>query len=1149
MKAKQFTRMVGLSCVFLFLILLLPVSGVTGSEPPAGAGAQPVEVDGQDIYYSKDVARSCIPDAEQYEEAIKKVVPEQFLPDALKEKPRTSESNEAGAVDASAVDSGAGTGGWTGFERAYTPSSDPNTAYRVDTSEGSNVFGADGTRHCIYGVATTTDISEAPDAAGFYVTSLVKHYYTAYSEGAFSTPVSLTPISGHQSADPLLFEMDQDGYLHLVYTKWTWDRDPSKPAGDYSAYQHEGQNVYYRYRSPDGTWSAAKKLTNNSGAWQMGFGNFQMHEGRIYGMWLQTFNKETVPQTFRSRYSFIDGVRESWSDLKTLRQWDYSNDPGELTPWYFPTFDVSPLNGEVTAIYTLLLRAVAPKDFKTRVYAHMRDSAGEWASHTVTQGTANRWWMLFDVLYDTDSMRCTLFGGIMSWVIDPTNEPFGNYYLIRHEGNDWEDPLNLTRAPSKQVSQFLSAFIDQWNRWNLVYSVEKAALVGGFWTSQGSSIFQTAEEEGGLGDIETILPYHVGRWSAGFDATMDRNGDFHVLYETQTSSGGPGADQRVYYSDSTSGSYSSPKKLSVDSNQDITGLFVSVNPQIDTLATWAESKVSGGGTPQAGVIYSMYLAGGAWGPRVKVTEVPGSTDIMHVTLGGWPQYYDLRQDPLGQQQVVFETAKYNPGPGTYYGFKKYFTETVNGMWQTPQLLSSLGARGMGSVLVDANSRVHAVFEVVISNKDVLYSTMQPGATPPATTYYFAEGTTRAGFQEWLSLQNAGGEDANVDVTYMLGTGENKLQQVPVPAHSRVTVDVNLFVGPEQDVSALVRADRLIVAERPMYFDYMGWAGGHDAIGSTNTSRMWYFAEGTTRPGFQEYLTLQNPAEADTEVTITYMKGDGSTQEQQVAVPGKTRQTVDVNAAVGPNEDVSMKVESPRVAIVAERPMYFNYGGAWDGGHNAVGSQNLAHRWYFAEGTTRSGFDTYICLQNPGPVDGSATITYILGNGSTKTSTIELPGTARQTLKVNDVIGAEQDVSLVVDASTLILAERPMYFDYHGFARGGHVAVGGLEPKNSWFFAEGTTRPGFEEWLSLENPTGQDATALISYMMGDGSTQTQNVPLPAHTRVTVDVPLAVGGDKDVSVAVWCDQGIIAERPMYFAGGDGKTWPGGSDVMGL
>ncbi|MBU2686261.1 MAG: hypothetical protein KKF41_01605, partial [Actinobacteria bacterium] len=134
----------------------------------------------------------------------------------------------------------------------------------------------------------------------------------------------------------------------------------------------------------------------------------------------------------------------------------------------------------------------------------------------------------------------------------------------------------------------------------------------------------------------------------------------------------------------------------------------------------------------------------------------------------------------------------------------------------------------------------------------------------------------------------------------------------------------------------------IVAERPMYFDYHGkWTGGSDVVGALSPAEAFYFAEGTTRPGFQPYLTIQNPGLACAEVKITYMKGDGTTQEQGLIVGAHSRSTVFVPDALGtgddPSHDFSCKVEcvNNRTNIV-ERPMYFDYQGEWTGGSTSTG---------------------------------------------------------------------------------------------------------------------------------------------------------------------------------------------------------------------
>src|SRR5438067_65029 len=99
-------------------------------------------------------------------------------------------------------------------------------------------------------------------------------------------------------------------------------------------------------------------------------------------------------------------------------------------------------------------------------------------------------------------------------------------------------------------------------------------------------------------------------------------------------------------------------------------------------------------------------------------------------------------------------------------------------------------------------------------------------------------------------------------------------------------------------------------------------GGSVAAGATGTGTDFSFAEGTTRPGFQEYLTLQNPSAHDTAGTIVYNVIDATSGQRArradplTLPPGRT--TVDVNATIGADRDVSISV-STADPIVAERP--------------------------------------------------------------------------------------------------------------------------------------------------------------------------------------------------------------------------------------
>ncbi len=68
----------------------------------------------------------------------------------------------------------------------------------------------------------------------------------------------------------------------------------------------------------------------------------------------------------------------------------------------------------------------------------------------------------------------------------------------------------------------------------------------------------------------------------------------------------------------------------------------------------------------------------------------------------------------------------------------------------------------------------------------------------------------------------------------------------------------------------------------------------------------YFAEGYTGPGFQEYLCLGNPGDAEIEVNVNYAFGGGSGSEGgEFQVPAGSRLTVDINAVVGAGREVSL----------------------------------------------------------------------------------------------------------------------------------------------------------------------------------------------------------------------------------------------------
>ena len=336
-----------------------------------------------------------------------------------------------------------------------------------------------------------------------------------------------------------------------------------------------------------------------------------------------------------------------------------------------------------------------------------------------------------------------------------------------------------------------------------------------------------------------------------------------------------------------------------------------------------------------------------------------------------------------------------------------------------------------------------------------------------------------------------------------------------------------------------------------------WNGGHDVVGCTSASRTWYFAEGTTRAGFNEWLCLLNPNAGATSATFTYMLSTGQSTRKTYNLPASSRTTVDVLSEIGAGNDVSVKIDAVD-PVVAERPMYFRYNGSWTGGHDVVGATAPRQSWYFAEGTCRPGFDSYICIQNPGGSDATVRITYMLGNGKTVTQPLTVPKSSRSTVVVEQALGraddAAHDFSAKVEATNgaLIVAERPMYFSYKGAWNGGHDVVGAEAPARSFYFAEGSCRPGFDPYICIQNPGATASKVKVTYMLGTGAVKVQPLTVAAKSRYTVVVKQFLGEydnpEHDFSAKVETTDAstIIAERPMYFA--YKGAWTGGHDVVG-
>jgi len=412
---------------------------------------------------------------------------------------------------------------------------------------------------------------------------------------------------------------------------------------------------------------------------------------------------------------------------------------------------------------------------------------------------------------------------------------------------------------------------------------------------------------------------------------------------------------------------------------------------------------------------------------------------------------------------------------------------------------------------------------------------------PSTQWYFAEGYTGAGFQEWLCVFNPNPEPAELQVDFLYNGAPPASIHAEIPPFYRSTLNINHLAGEGKELSLRLAGDRPLVAERPIYFLYANkWKGCTLGQGVTSPSARWYFAEGCTREGFEEYLLLANPTGSEVAARARFTLENGLSMVHQAYIPPHSRWTIFVNHVVGSGHDVTAEVEAEG-PVCAERVMYFDYRGAWCGGHASTGLTTPREKSYFAEGYTGTGFDEWLCLYWPwegGETEGEneVQVRCLYQGGGEDAFTFRLQRGQRSTVNVNQLAGSGKELSLEVTGSHPLVAERPMYFNYLGSCRGGHVSTGTESPGLSWLLGEGTTRPGFHPYLCILNTSTQQASVRMDFALGDGGSQSVESVIPASSRYTLNVLDVLPRGTDFSMRLTSDRPVVVERPLYFPGAD-------------
>ncbi len=394
------------------------------------------------------------------------------------------------------------------------------------------------------------------------------------------------------------------------------------------------------------------------------------------------------------------------------------------------------------------------------------------------------------------------------------------------------------------------------------------------------------------------------------------------------------------------------------------------------------------------------------------------------------------------------------------------TVSVNGDLHIP----TYGTGQSLSMVVTSTNGVGIVAErpMYFSWHGINSGTDTVGATQLGQDFYFADVESARNYTSYITILNPpGGQTANVTVTYYAGGRQVATSTLAVPAGQRGTT-TPLALHLTVNCAVQVHSDQPVVVERPMYFSTSrsningAVTGAATLVGAPAPNTDWLFAEGYTGTNFHEYLVLANFNSTPATATVKLEYSNGTVDTRMVPVPPLGQFLFDVNMASTifgqgtPEVSAEVTADAP---IVVQRQEYFRFNGTnmagtsmpIPGGTDVMGQPGPAKTTYsFAEGYTTNSFNEFLTLQNPNTTSEQVAVTLYLANSISTQKIVTVGPQTRVTVSVNSLVTpiaqanvqSGYEVSMSVQAlSGTIMAERPMYFDYHNVSTGGTDVVG------------------------------------------------------------------------------------------------------------
>ncbi|MBW2968015.1 hypothetical protein KY362_06020 [Candidatus Woesearchaeota archaeon] len=363
------------------------------------------------------------------------------------------------------------------------------------------------------------------------------------------------------------------------------------------------------------------------------------------------------------------------------------------------------------------------------------------------------------------------------------------------------------------------------------------------------------------------------------------------------------------------------------------------------------------------------------------------------------------------------------------------------------------------------------------------------------TYFFAGCHVGPESDAFMTVLNPNEERAELTITFFYEKNKSTVEMRRVDPHSTALFDLSNLAPPS--VFGVKIDSDLPVAVQHAQFDGT-YSGGFGSVAAPATDKVWYFAEGYTSGNVKTYLSLLNPSDVNTDVTITLYYEGGEKKVFRVDVPAKRHVRLDLKERTMPEKRFGIHVVST-VPIVAETS---NYNKRFSAGSGGIGSNALSKTLHFPSGRAGVEETDFINIVNPSRNPAEVKVTVYYEDGEKHVIDEEVPQVGKKMIMLNNYVELDRSYSAVVESDVAVAAEITHYDDARS---AGYGYMGIAEPVKSAYFGKPL---GAESYLAVFNPAPKDAVLELTFYYADGEVKTLTASAKGQSRSTVDLD-AVG----------------------------------------